>query len=35
MKVGINVIIPENTWGHSLADRPEGYKYPEIGRAHV
>ena len=22
MKVGVNVIIPESTWGHSLADRP-------------
>lgn len=30
MKVGVNVIIPENTWGHSLADRPEGYKYPVL-----
>ena len=31
MKVGVNVIIPENTWGHSLADRPKGYKYPVYG----
>lgn len=30
MKVGVNVIIPENTWGHSLADRPKGYKYPVL-----
>ena len=30
MKVGVNVIIPENTWGHSLADRPEGYRYPVL-----
>src|SRR5512133_1495185 len=29
-KVGVNVIIPENTWGHSLADRPDGYKYPVL-----
>ena len=30
MRVGVNVIIPENTWGHSLADRPEGYRYPTL-----
>lgn len=30
MKVGVNVIIPENTWGHSLAHRPEGYRYPVL-----
>ncbi len=30
MQVGVNVIIPENTWGHSLADRPEGYRYPVL-----
>ena len=30
MTVGVNVIIPENTWGHSLADRPEGYRYPTL-----
>ena len=30
MQVGVNVIIPENTWGHSLADRPEGYRYPML-----
>ena len=30
MKVGVNVVIPENTWGHSLADRPKGYKYPVL-----
>ena len=30
MKVGVNVIIPENTWGSSLADRPKGYRYPVL-----
>ena len=30
MKVGVNVIIPESTWGHSLADRPRGYRYPVL-----
>ena len=30
MTVGVNVIIPENTWGHSLADRPKGYRYPTL-----
>ena len=30
MTVGVNVIIPENTWGHSLADRPAGYRYPVL-----
>jgi S-formylglutathione hydrolase FrmB len=30
MTVGVNVIIPENTWGHSLADRPKGYRYPVL-----
>jgi len=30
MKVGVNVIIPESTWGHSLADRPKGYRYPVL-----
>ena len=30
MNVGVNVIIPENTWGHSLADRPKGYRYPVL-----
>ena len=30
MKVGVNVIIPENTWGHSLAHRPKGYRYPVL-----
>lgn len=29
-KVGVNVILPENTWGHSLKDRPEGYRYPVL-----
>jgi S-formylglutathione hydrolase FrmB len=30
MQVGVNVILPENTWGHSLAHRPEGYRYPVL-----
>lgn len=30
MKVGVNVIIPESTWGHSLADRPKDYRYPVL-----
>ncbi|MEX1377242.1 MAG: alpha/beta hydrolase-fold protein [Eubacteriales bacterium] len=30
MKVGVNVIIPENTWGHSLAHREKGYRYPVL-----
>ena len=30
MKVGVNVILPENTWGHSLSDRPKGYRYPVL-----
>ena len=30
MNVGVNIIIPENTWGHSLADRPKGYRYPVL-----
>jgi len=30
MKVGVNVIIPENTWGHSLMHRPAGYRYPVL-----
>lgn len=30
MKVGVNVIIPESTWGHSLADRSKGYRYPVL-----
>ena len=30
MKMGVNVIIPENKWGYSLADRPFGYKYPVL-----
>lgn len=29
-KMGISVIIPENKWGYSLADRPEGYRYPTL-----
>ena len=30
MKVGVNVILPESTWGTSLADRPRGYRYPVL-----
>lgn len=30
MRVGVNVILPENTWGHSLAERPAGYRYPVL-----
>lgn len=30
MDVGVNVIIPENTWGHSLADIPGDYRYPVL-----
>lgn len=30
MRIGVNVIIPENKWGHSLKDRPEGYRYPTL-----
>ncbi len=30
MTVGVNVILPEDTWGHSLAHRPEGYRYPVL-----
>ena len=30
MRVGVNVIIPENTWGHSLADRPKDHRYPVL-----
>ena len=26
MQVGVNVILPENTWGHSFANRPENYR---------
>ncbi len=29
-KMGVCVIIPENKWGHSLADRPVGYRYPTL-----
>ena len=28
--MGVCVIIPENKWGYSLADRPEGYRYPTL-----
>ena len=28
--MGISVIIPENKWGYSLADREEGYRYPTL-----
>ena len=30
MKVGVNVILPESTWGTSLADRPRDYRYPVV-----
>ena len=30
MKMGVNVIIPENKWGYSLKDRPIGYRYPTL-----
>ena len=30
MRMGVNVIIPENKWGYSLADRPAGYRYPTV-----
>lgn len=30
MKVGVNVILPESTWGTSLADRPRDYRYPVL-----
>ena len=26
MEMGIDVIIPENKWGYSLAERPKDYK---------
>ncbi|SDZ75818.1 S-formylglutathione hydrolase FrmB [Lachnospiraceae bacterium NK3A20] len=29
-KTGVSVIIPENKWGYSLADRPADYKYPVV-----
>jgi S-formylglutathione hydrolase FrmB len=29
-KMGVCVIIPENKWGHSLADRPQDYVYPTL-----
>ena len=29
-KMGVCVIIPENKWGYSLADRPEDYRYPTL-----
>ena len=30
MTVGVNVIIPEDAWGCSLADRPAGCRYPVL-----
>lgn len=29
-KMGVCVIIPEDKWGHSLADRPAGCRYPVL-----
>lgn len=29
-KMGVTVIIPENKWGYSLADRPADYRYPTL-----
>ena len=29
-KMGVCVIIPENKWGYSLADRPTDYRYPTL-----
>lgn len=29
-KIGVTVMIPENKWGTSLADRPVGYRYPTL-----
>lgn len=29
-KMGVCVIIPENKWGYSLADRPADYRYPTL-----
>lgn len=29
-KMGVCVIIPENKWGYSLAQRPAGYRYPTL-----
>ena len=29
-KIGVCVIIPENKWGYSLADRPADYRYPTL-----
>ncbi len=30
MKAGVNVILPESTWGTSLASRPRDYRYPVL-----
>ena len=30
MEIGVNVIIPENKWGYSLADRSNDYRYPVL-----
>lgn len=29
-KMGVCVILPENKWGYSLADRPADYRYPTL-----
>lgn len=29
-KIGVSIIIPENKWGYSLADRPLDYRYPTL-----
>lgn len=30
MKAGVNVILPESTWGTSLASHPRDYRYPVL-----
>ena len=29
-KMSVSIIIPENKWGYSLADRPADYRYPTL-----